>query len=300
MVDLASDSCASYGCPFSSHCRKLLRKVPWCVYTFEQRNPWNGLSLFGLLLLFLTGCANTCFVFVSNPPNGTAGILASNTPPPCKLPEAKASVSVVTHINNLCESCSESDRPRAVLLSLRGIDIHSSPNLVTNSADWQELFPQLEKQPHRVDLLNETPKTLSAELSKGARVLIPTGSYDLVRFRFAPNQAGTNDEFLEDNVCAKVGSNCVVMADGQINPLVFADDVLQIDIVSKSVMDGPLLIPPDSDTELLIELTPVMQLGTRFGVPARFFSLLPSRTKVKRSNSATKSAASESDPAELF
>jgi hypothetical protein len=121
-----------------------------------------------------------------------------------------------------------------------------------------------------------------------------------VRFRFAANQPEANDEFSEKNVCGRVGSNCVVMADGQIEPLVFADDILQIDIVSKSAMDGPLLILPDSDNELLIELTPVMQLGTRFGVPARLFSLLPSRTKVKRSYSATKSAALESDPAELF
>jgi hypothetical protein len=277
-----------------------MRKVARCVYTLEQRNPWNGLSLLALLLLFHAGCANTCFVFVSNPPNGTAGILASNTPASCKLAEAKGFVSVVTHINNLCAPCSQSDRPRAVLLRLRGMDIHSSPNLVTNSADWQELFPELEKQPHQVDLLNEAPKTLSAELSKGARVLIPIGTYDLVRFRFAPNQAEANDEFSEKNVCGMVGSNCVIMADGQIEPLVFADDVLQIAIASKSAMDGLLLILPDSENELLIELTPVMQIGTRFGVPARVFSLLPSKTKAKRSYSATKSAALESGPAELF
>ena len=80
-------------------------------------------SLLALLSVFLAGCANTCFVVVSNPPTGTIGVVAGNPPPACALAKANAAVRLVVHVNRLCEFCSESNQIQSVLLSLRGIDI---------------------------------------------------------------------------------------------------------------------------------------------------------------------------------
>ena len=90
-----------------------------------------------LLVGSLCCCANTCFVAVSNPPNGTIGILAGNPPPACSLITAKGAVRVITRANRVCEFCSESNRLKSIVLSLKGIDIHWNENRGDDSsAGW--------------------------------------------------------------------------------------------------------------------------------------------------------------------
>jgi len=120
-----------------------------------NKRHWSGPGLLAFLTAFLTGCANTCFVAVSNPPTGTIGVVTGNPPPACTLAKAKGAVRVVAHVNRLCEFCSESNRIQSVFLSLKGIDIHAKENAWDESSNWQELFPQVEKQRLQVDLLNE-------------------------------------------------------------------------------------------------------------------------------------------------
>jgi hypothetical protein len=242
---------------------------------------WSGLSLLAFLSILLSGCANTCFVAASNPPTGTIGVVAGNRPPACSLAKPKGAVRVVAQANRLCEFCSDSNRIQSVFLSLRGIDIHLKSNAGDESSDWQELFPQLEKQPLQVDLLNESTDSLPADFL-AARVLIPAGTYDLVRFRITSNQRGADDEIPAKNACGRVGPNCVVMADGQIEPLVFEADTLESRFTSKTAADGLLFVLPGSDSELLIELTPIVSMGASFGKGLPSFFLLPNRTSVER------------------
>jgi hypothetical protein len=242
---------------------------------------WRGLSLVAVLSALFTGCANTCFVAVWNPPNGTIGVVAGNPPPACALAKAKAAVRLVAHANRLCEFCSESNRVQSVFLSLRGIDIHLSSNAGDELSHWQELLPQLETRPLQIDLLNESANGSPAD-SLAERVLIPAGTYDLLRFRFAPNQLGADDEVPVSNACGRLGSNCVVMADGQIEPLVFDADTLESRFTPEIMEGGLFFVLPDSDNELLIELTPVMSIGASLGKGVRFFSLLPSTMRVHR------------------
>ena len=255
----------------------MLRFIP----ELPIQRHWSAHSLLAFLSVFLTGCANTCFVAVSSPPNGTIGIVASNPPPACTLakPTGAGAVRVVAHVNRLCEFCSETNRIQSVLLSLRGIDIHLKANAEDESSDWQELRPQFEMQPLQVDLLNESTNGRPAgTIAEG--VLIP-GTYDLVRFRIAPNQPG-GDEFPAKNACGRVGSNCVVMADGQVEPLVFEADAMESRFAPEATADGLFFVLPGNDNELLIELTPIVSIGASFGQGVRFFSLLPSRTRVQR------------------
>jgi len=239
-------------------------------------------SLLALLSVFLTGCTNACFVVVSNPPTGTIGVVAGNPPPACALPKANAAVRLVVHVNRLCEFCSESNRIQSVLLSLRGIDIRSRANAGGDSSEWQELLPQLERQPLQIDLPNESMNGRPAD-SFAERVPIPAGLYDVVRIRFAPNQPGAADADVPSrNACGGVGPNCLVMADGRIAPLVFEENTFEASFAPDTTADGVLLVLPGSESELLIELTPVSSIGASVGRVAPFFSLLPNRTRVVR------------------
>jgi hypothetical protein len=61
------------------------------------------------------------------------------------------------------------------------------------------------------------------------------------------------------------------MADGQILPLVFDANTLESRFASESTEDRLLFVSPDSESELLIELTPVVSLGAFIENGARVF-----------------------------
>jgi hypothetical protein len=244
------------------------------------RRRWSSFGLLAFFLLF-TGCANTCFVAVSNPPNGTIGIVAGNPPPACPPVTAMGAVRLATHTNHVCEFCFESDRVQSVLLSLRGIDIHLRENARDEPSHWIELFPQGENRPRQVVVLLENRnRQPTGPIIEG--VPIPAGTYDLVRLRLASSQDGANGEESARNICGTLGSHCVVMADGQIEPLVFDTDIMESRFTSETSADGLFFVLPGSDSELSIELTPVVSMSVSFGKRVRFFSLLPNRTTVER------------------
>jgi hypothetical protein len=242
---------------------------------------WNGFIFLSFWSVFLTGCANSCIVGVWNPPNGTIGVVAGSPAPACALTKATAALRLVLHSNRSCEFCSASNRVHSAVLSLKGIDVRSSANSRDESSAWQELLPQLDAQPIQIHLLNEGTNSLRTD-SLAERVQIPAGTYDLLRLRFASNHPGTIGETPAKNACGRVGPNCVVMADGQVVPLVFAEDILESNFASETTADGLLLVLPGTESELLIELTPVASIGASFGKGARIFSLLPDKTSVAR------------------
>jgi Domain of unknown function (DUF4382) len=242
---------------------------------------WSGPCLLALLSIFLTGCANSCIVGGWNPPNGTIGVVAGNPPPTCALTKATGALRLVLHSNRSCEFCSASNRVHSAILSLKGIDVRSSANATDESSAWQELLPQLETQPIQIHLLDEGTNSLRTD-SLTERVLVPAGTYDLLRLRFASNQSGEIGEIPTKNACGRVGLNCVLMADGQIEPLVFAEDKLESSFASESAAVGLLVVLPGTESELHIELTPAASIGASFEKGARIFSLVPDKTSVAK------------------
>ncbi len=99
---------------------------------------WAGISL--------TGCANSCFTFTSNPPTGIINVKAGDPNPACTLTTAKGTVRVVTEAGSLCSSCLGSHELRHIFISLRGIGVHPSDGAEDASRDWWELMPQLASQ----------------------------------------------------------------------------------------------------------------------------------------------------------
>jgi len=245
-------------------------------------------SLLALLSVFFTGCANSCVFGFWNPPNGTTGTVISN-PPSCKLASPKGAIRLVVQLNRSCDLCSGSNRVRVVVLSLSGVEVHSSANAVGESSSWQPLLPEPGKHPIQVKLLSEKLNFLFDDSSE--ELAIPAGSYDLVRLRLTRDQTGIiDDKPLLGNACGTAELNCVIMADGQIAHLVFEADTLEFRVSSSATDGGLPSILPDSNNELLIELTPVSSMVRPFGEATPSFVILPSRADMEpspRENAST-------------
>jgi Domain of unknown function (DUF4382) len=238
-----------------------------------------AVSVFGISL---TGCNNTCFIFTSNPPTGTINIKAGDAKPACTLTTANGTVRVLTHTVSTCNSCSTSSRIAHIFVSLRGIEVHPSAIADEDSPDWQELMaPKFVAQPLQVDLKSGTADQ-GAGKPLGEMTEVPAGIYRQVRLRFEANQPATGDQLLEKNACGSAGFNCVVMADGHILPLLLDGDSPELRITSDRITSASLLIPPDTDTDLVIELKPVWAWFSSADEGVRLLPALTGNAKVER------------------
>src|SRR5260370_24707818 len=75
--------------------------------------------------------------------------------------------------------------------------------------------------------------------------------------RFVPNQRMTDGQLPEKNACGSAGFNCVVMADGRIQPLLLDGGSPEVRIMSHRIEGASLFIPLDTNTHLILELNPV-------------------------------------------
>ena len=247
------------------------------------RNCWNfpfrGALLFSV---WLTGCNSTCFTFTSKPPTGTIDIKAGDPKPSCALSKANGAVRLTVQTVPMCSPCSGSSRVQHVFVSIRGIEIHPSTTADDDSPDWQELLPpKLVEQPLQVDLVGGTADR-GARKPLGEIVAIPAGIYRQVRLRFAPNQSATEDQLRERNACGSAGFNCIVMADGRIQPLLLDGGSPNLRITSDRNEGVSFFIPPDTDTDLVIELRPVWSWVFSASEGVRLLPSLTGSAKVGR------------------
>ncbi len=241
--------------------------------------PFRAALLFAV---WLTGCNNTCFTFTSNPPTGIVDIKAGDPKPTCRLTTANGAVRLTVQTVPMCSPCSGSSRVQHVFVSIRGIEIHPSTTADDHSPDWQELLPsELVKQPLQVDLVRGAADR-SARQPLGEIVAIPAGIYRQVRLRFAPNQPATDDRLPEKNACGSGRFNCIVMADGRIQSLLFDTASPELRITSDRIEGASLLIPPDTDTDLVIELKPVWAWFSSADEGVRLLPALTGGAKVGR------------------
>jgi hypothetical protein len=219
-----------------------------------SRNCWKLRFPVALLFVFgLAGC-NTCVTFTSNPPTGTLGILASDPRPACTVPKMNAAVHLKVAVEPVCSSCVGSGRVQHIFINIRGIELNSSATAHDESPDWQELLPpELEQKPLQIDLM-EGNADQTAQARFGKTALVSAGIYPQLRLRLVPNQPAAEDRLPERNMCGSGKFNCIVMADGSIHLLQFDDGSSELRIPSDKVEDASLLFPPDTDTDLIIEL----------------------------------------------
>jgi len=244
---------------------------------------WRWHSAFLLVLwiaLALDGCnGNTCFVFVSNPPNGIIGIAVANPSTPCVVPKVFAAIHVTAYATRVCESCSRSNRVGSILLSITGIDLRAKINNAGETPDWQALLPALER-PLQINLASGTGDGMT-RVALGESTTVPAGTYDLIRLRLAIDEPDVSDGLPAQSRCT--GHRCVLMEDGRVESLQFGEGAPELLIPLKASTD----VAPGSDNELSLDLTPIWSVfRTTDQVVAPFPSLAGS-AKLERTPQIT-------------
>jgi Domain of unknown function (DUF4382) len=203
------------------------------------------------LSLALIGCdTNSCILIVSDP--GSGGGTISGNGPNCSLNTTTVSMRIAS---SLAPPAAEGQpRIQHVFVTLRGIDANPSATADENSPDWQELAPNLAKEPVQIDLLSRPGDSCEPNIS--ARVTVPADTYRQLRLRLFSNQPDTTDRVLEQNSCGSAAFNCVVTSDGNIKPLVLDRDLSQIQISSQQITTGVFRISPEAPLNLKIEFNP--------------------------------------------
>lgn len=235
-----------------------------------------------LFAVWLASCHNTCFTFTSNPPAGTLTVKASDLKPTCKLTTANGAVRVQMGTEAGCSSCAASGQVQHIFLSIRGIEVHPSATADQDSPDWKELLRSGSvKQPLQVDLVGGIADR--GELKPlGEITSVPAGIYRQLRVRLVPNQLTTDALVPEEIKCGRAGFNCVVMADGRIQPLVLDASSAELPIALDRVEDAFLLIPPNTSSDLVIEFKLVWALFSSADGRVRLLPALTGSAKVRR------------------
>ena len=250
-----------------------------------RSNRWNLGFRVALLFAFgLTGC-NTCVTFTSNPPTGTLGIVASDPRPACTLTKMNAAVHIRMGTVPACSSCVGSRQVQHMFISIRAIELHSNSTAQDNSPDWQELLPsELEQKPLQIDLLeSNVAQGVPEPFERIAH--IPAGIYRRLRLRLVPNQLAMEDRLPEKSPCGSGKFNCIVMADGSIQPLQFDDASPELPITSGKTEGASLSFLPDTDTNLIVEWKLVWKSSYSADKGIRLLPTLVSSAKVRRINS---------------
>jgi len=192
------------------------------------------------------GCANSCFVAVFNNGTGAVVVKAGNPPPPCSLPQARGAINAVALKSAVCETCTADARVEHVFVSLQGIQLR--PAVTDNtSKDWLEIAPALANKPRPIDLVGNSPETLVESAT------IPAEAYREIRLRFCFDP-GSNQECHAETPCGETLRNCVMMADGRVEPLRWAGDTPELVIAIRTLEGDSLTVLPDSFMDLRLSL----------------------------------------------
>jgi len=215
----------------------------------SERFPWilRRVSCC-VAVLFTTvssGCGNSCFAGFSNNGNGGIIIKAGNPPPACSLPRINGAMSVLALKPLFCEFCA-APGPQHVFVTLRAVQLRSSAIAEPGSSDWLEIAPRLRDEPLQIDLVGgPVPEVLVDNAA------IPAGTYHQVRLRFLPDSQPDAGRLRSPNPCGETYHNCIVMADGRIDPMGWPTDPDAL-IAADTVPNGGLLAAPGAKTDLLL------------------------------------------------
>ena len=193
-----------------------------------------------------------------------------------------AAVRAQLAVEPVCRSCVGSDHVQHIFLAVRGIELNSTPSASDDSRDWLKLLPEdSAEKPVQVDLMESTIDPGNSKPLMET-VQVPAGVYREARVRFAPNQPMAEDWVPQSNSCASGTFNCIVMADGVVHPLPLGVGTPELRITSETMEDASLLFPPDTRSELIIELKVVWELSSSHDTGVRLVPALVGSAKVRR------------------
>lgn len=229
--------------------------------------PRHLLTVGLLLSLGAPGCNNTCVGFASNASTGTIVIKVVDQKPACTLSSANGAVRV--HLSGSGTGNGGFARwgVQHIFVSIRGIEARQDIVHAEGSPDWQELTPELVRQPRQIDLMASAGGNCASDsLGEGN---VEAGVYRQIRLRLVPNQAGLSELLPPDNACGGVGWNCAVAADGGIRPLALDSAAPELLIGAEAIAGGFVPVLPDTGTDLSIEFSAPLSLALPAGSALR-------------------------------
>ena len=170
--------------------------------------------------LLFGGCADSCFLFVSNSGTGQIAVAAGSDG---SCPITKPSGAAQFRIGGF-ENSTGPVAPQHILLMLDGVVGNEDAAAALASPGWQELAPGLAEHPVQVDLL--APIESSTVFPASVRASVNSGVYRQLGLRLLPSPAsrdlaspGGEGATAEKNVCGKAGWHCAVFADGSVKSI---------------------------------------------------------------------------------
>jgi len=197
------------------------------------------------------GCGNSCFVGFSNNGNGGVIVKAGNPGPTCSLSRANGTMNAVALKSSVCETCVPATRVEHVFVTLRSIQLRPIASDDTNSPDWVELAPHFANEPRHIDLMGNSVPVILVQSA-----IVPAGSYREVRLQFFLGSPTSAEELSTENACGETRWNCIVMADGHVEPLRLPGGVPELLIPFQSTESESLVVLPDARMDLQLSLEP--------------------------------------------
>ena len=225
-----------------------------CIFRRATEAPRQIFLTSLLFCLSLTGCGDSCFIFVSNPSGGTLAVGTTS----CSLnnPNGTARLRLTSSVRPTA-----TDWPTSVqhiFVTFRGIEANPSAMADDDSPGWQELAPKLATEPIQFDLLAHNVD--SCESNVLGDVAVPADTYRRIRLRLSTSLAETNEPIPQENRCGGVGLNCIVKTDGATRALLLSSQSLQVRIPPDQITGGSFQILSGTAANLTIEFSPYSSL----------------------------------------
>jgi hypothetical protein len=217
------------------------------AWPFSQVVAQAG-ALLGTLFLSLSlgGCADSCFIFVSNPGGGTIP-----NAPTCSLNQGNGNANLRIVSSPISPVGSGQADVAHIFVTIRGVEATANAIADEASPDWRELAPQLATKPMQLDLL--TADGASCGANRLTSVAVRADAYRQIRLSLSSNQPDANEALPEENLCGSIGANCVVTSDGGMKPLVLDTKSSHVQISAKQIAGGFFQILPDTAVSLEIK-----------------------------------------------
>jgi len=233
---------------------RFLKKFP--------RAPFPAVTLLSAIMLLcfvLTNCGGQyCIEGIFNP----GGTITGNTGG-CTINKLMGTLSM-----RITSAAVSSDGPMApnflhLFVTLKGIEAHPDAIAPENSPDWEELAPDLAREPRQIDLLSHPANSCATNLLPEARV--SAGAYRQIRLRLISNHPATGDVVPATNACGELGFHCAISPDGHMHPVAFANGATTLSIAPDRISGGSFQVLPDMDTHLIMEFNPFASFAVTSG-----------------------------------
>ena len=139
----------------------------------------------------------------------------------------------------------------SVDLTISGVELHPGAVADEDSPDWQEIAPELAREPLLLQLTPHShadsvvlPTTISGH--------IPAGTYYQLRLHLANPESLQSTQLASKNSCPAAGASCLFTANGDLHALRSPDGSRYLRLVTTS----PIYVRAGQQKLLRIELTP--------------------------------------------